>query len=262
MSPTNTSSFPIGKEVPCAGRNRQRAMISGPSKRGWLGEFGQFLRRCGSNAQPTGSRRYSRLKVCATRNRASVISRRYVASRAFTLIELMIVIAIMLIVMTMSVPLVYKMWHKEALNKAVRDVVEVCSNARSQAILKGVMTEVVFHPADRRLEVSSPPAAPPKPSPSEVWVPVEVETQPPPPPPANSGLSAQLSEKITIQMLDVNLTAYRDAEVARVRFYPNGTCDELNLVLLSDNGQQVGIDLEVTTGLANVVNDINEWLRR
>jgi prepilin-type N-terminal cleavage/methylation domain-containing protein len=182
--------------------------------------------------------------------------------RGFTLIELMIVIAIMLIVMTMSVPLVYKMWHKEALNKAVRDVVEVCSNARAQAILKGTMTEVVFHPADRRLEVSAPAAPAPKPSPSEPWTPIEVVTQPAPPPPPNSGLSAQLSEKITIQMLDVNLTPYKDADVARVRFYPNGTCDELNLVLLSDNGVQVGIDLEVTTGLANVVHDINEWLRR
>ena len=28
-------------------------------------------------------------------------------------------------------------------------------------------------------------------------------------------------------MLDINLTEYKDADVARVRFYPNGTCDEL-----------------------------------
>jgi len=62
----------------------------------------------------------------------------------------MIVIAIMAIVMTMSVPIIYKVRHKAPLRKAVSDVVEVCSRARAQAILKGVMTEVTFHPREKR----------------------------------------------------------------------------------------------------------------
>ncbi len=39
----------------------------------------------------------------------------------------MIVVGIMGIVLTMSVPLVYKVWRKAPMRKAVADVVEVCS---------------------------------------------------------------------------------------------------------------------------------------
>ena len=37
----------------------------------------------------------------------------------------MIVVAIMAIVMTMSVPIVYKVWHKAPMRKAVSELVEV-----------------------------------------------------------------------------------------------------------------------------------------
>src|SRR6058998_3130347 len=75
-------------------------------------------------------------------------------SSAFTLIELMIVIAIMAIVMTIGVPIVYRIWHQEPLRRAVNDIFNVCSTARAEAILHDKMTEVIFHPRERRLEVS------------------------------------------------------------------------------------------------------------
>jgi hypothetical protein len=34
-----------------------------------------------------------------------------------------------------------------------------------------------------------------------------------------------------------------------VRFYPNGTCDELTLILASDKGEWKKITTEVTTGI-------------
>ena len=49
---------------------------------------------------------------------------------AFTLIEIMIVVAIMAMVMTMSVPMIYRLWHKAPMIKAIRDVKEVLSRAR------------------------------------------------------------------------------------------------------------------------------------
>jgi prepilin-type N-terminal cleavage/methylation domain-containing protein len=160
----------------------------------------------------------------------------------FTLIELMVVVAIMAILMTMSVPLVYKATRREALNKTVRNVVEACSHARARAILNGRTTELVFYPRERRCEVISGPARPsPGPEGSS-------ETTSPP----LEGLSATIPESLSIEMLDVNLIEYRDEERARVRFYPNGTCDEFTLILQSDKGEWIKIWLEITTALANV----------
>jgi hypothetical protein len=60
-------------------------------------------------------------------------------------------------------------------------------------------------------------------------------------------------------MLDVNLNEYKDAEEAEVRFYPNGTCDEMTLILVSDKNEWRKISLEITTGLASVETDPNKW---
>jgi len=52
-------------------------------------------------------------------------------------------------------------------------------------------------------------------------------------------------------MLDINLLDYGASEVARVRFFPNGTCDELTLVLHSGDEWEK-ITLEFSTALASV----------
>jgi prepilin-type N-terminal cleavage/methylation domain-containing protein len=173
---------------------------------------------------------------------------------AFTLIELMIVIGIMAVVVAMGIPMVYHALHKEGLTKAVNDVEEVLNKARERAIMQGTMTEAVFHPKELRVEVAG--GGGPRPSANDSVGLVEPEA----PAPANSGLSAEFAH-ITIEMLDINLSEYKDAEVARVRFYPNGTCDELKIVLANES-KQFGIELEVTTGLASVVPDIRVWQRR
>jgi prepilin-type N-terminal cleavage/methylation domain-containing protein len=181
------------------------------------------------------------------------------ASPAFTLIEIMIVVAIMAIVMTMSVPLVYKVWRKAPLRKAVSDIVEICSHARARAIMQGTPTAVVFHPKLNRLEVSS--AATPPPPPDQEGGTSEFH---PAPAATGSGLSAQLSSDVVIEELDINMSGieFNDAETATVRFYPNGISDEMRMILF-DGRDRVGIELEITTGLASVVNDpLREWTRR
>jgi prepilin-type N-terminal cleavage/methylation domain-containing protein len=165
---------------------------------------------------------------------------------AFTLIEIMIVVCIMGIIMTMGVPLVYKVWRREPLTKAISGVVEVCSHARAQAIMHGTDTCVVFHPLEKRLEVSG--GGGPSRSAQDATGPIEVSA----PPVAASGLSAQIPDQIGIEMLDVNLTEYKDQEIARVRFHPNGTCDEMTLILVSEKGERREIKLELTTSLASV----------
>ncbi len=174
---------------------------------------------------------------------------------AFTLIELMVVVSIMGLVMAMGLPSILRAFHREALRKAVWEVQEVCSHARARAILQGTMTEVVFHAQDGRLELAGAGAAPPSGG--------EATAAPPPSPavPSGSGLSAQFPDKVALALLKINGVSYMEADVARVRFYPNGTCDELRLILLRpDTGQYQGVFLEVTTGLAFLESDPNKLL--
>ena len=79
-----------------------------------------------------------------------------------------------------------------------------------------------------------------------------------------SGLSAQLGDRVIIETMDINMAGieYNDAEVAKIRFYPNGTADEMRMILF-DGKDRVGIETEITTGLVNVVPDpLREWTRR
>ena len=171
--------------------------------------------------------------------------------RGFTLLEIMIVVGIMGIVLTMGVPIVWKMRNKTPMNKAVADVIEVCSNARRQAILQGRQVDLILHPRDGTFAVQAAPAPAAAATPDAAF---PIQAAPPPMP--NSGMSAQLSNHVMIEELDINKMpgGFRDAESARVRFFPNGTSDEMSLFLLSDRNERCEILLEVTTGLASV-----EW---
>jgi prepilin-type N-terminal cleavage/methylation domain-containing protein len=170
-------------------------------------------------------------------------------SRGFTLIELMIVMAIVGIVMVIGIPSFVKVWHKDALRKSVADVVEVCSHARARAILQGSVSEVVFHAKDGRFEVVS-----------AVSQSGEGNSAPVPSnPAASSGLSGQLPEDVGVAKLSINGVSSMESEIAKVRFYPNGTCDDLRLILMRpDTREARGIFLEVTTGLADVETDGNK----
>jgi prepilin-type N-terminal cleavage/methylation domain-containing protein len=165
----------------------------------------------------------------------------------FTLIELMIVVAIMGIILTMGLPIVYRLRHEEPLRKAVRDVIEVCSTARARAILQSKAVCVVFHPRERTLAVEG--AGGSEAGTSQVQVGLLG---------AGGGTSAIISDRVAIDMLDVDLTEYRDADEVKVWFYPNGVSDELTLILHSMEPVRDpirAISLEVTTGLASVESD-------
>jgi len=166
----------------------------------------------------------------------------------------MIVVAIMAIVMTMSVPIVYKIWRKAPMRQAVSDTVEVLSNARARAIMQGKVTEVILRPKDNIIAVAG--AAPPARAAGDDGGGQSSSS--------GSGLSAQLPSDVIIETLDINMSGveYNDAEVATVRFYPNGISDEMRMILF-DGRDRMGIELETTTGLADVVPDpLREWMRR
>ncbi|HLX94861.1 MAG TPA: GspH/FimT family pseudopilin [Verrucomicrobiae bacterium] len=170
-------------------------------------------------------------------------------ARAFTLLEIMMVVAIIGLMLTMGVPAILRTMHEEPLRKAVNDVVNICSHARAQAILHGETTTVVFHPQSRQISLAvmaatnAPDGFPPPAAPAGETITA----------PANASAlnSTQFADSITIDMLDVNLLEYKEADEARVRFFPDGTSDEMTLIIHSGD-QYRKITLEVPTGLASV----------
>jgi prepilin-type N-terminal cleavage/methylation domain-containing protein len=134
---------------------------------------------------------------------------------AFTLIEMMIVVAIVGLIAAMGMPSILQALRKDGIRKAVNDVQQALGDARSRAIFSGKTTEVVFHPLEKSIG------------------------------------STALPDGVDIAMLDVNLLDFGASDEARVRFFPNGTCDELTLVLhFHDEWEK--ITLEFSTALASV----------
>ena len=134
---------------------------------------------------------------------------------AFTLIEMMIVVAIIGMVAAMGMPSILQALRKDGMRKAISDVKDVLDTARARAIFSGHTTEVIFHPLEKSIG------------------------------------STALPDNVDIAMLDINLLDFGASDEARVRFFPNGTCDELTLVLHSRDEWEK-ITLEFSTALASV----------
>jgi prepilin-type N-terminal cleavage/methylation domain-containing protein len=166
----------------------------------------------------------------------------------FTLIEIMVVVGIMGLIMTMAIPNIYQLAKKEGMRRAVSDVREVLGNARAQAILQGREVDVIFHPVERRFEIGSSATA--------TAAPAEAGPDPgaakPPSVAPGTGVSGTIPEDISLEMLDVNLLEYNESEWTRVRFFPNGTSDEMTIILRSDKNDYRKLTLEPTTGLISV----------
>jgi prepilin-type N-terminal cleavage/methylation domain-containing protein len=137
---------------------------------------------------------------------------------AFTLIEVMIVVAIIGLVVAMGVPSLLQVLRKEGMRKAVGDVTELLGDVRANAILKGQNAYVSFRPAENRLNSSI-------------------------------GKSVTLPEGVAMEAIGINLMDFSQTEESRVWFFPNGTSDELTLVLHSGTDWRK-ITLEFSTAIA------------
>jgi prepilin-type N-terminal cleavage/methylation domain-containing protein len=173
------------------------------------------------------------------------------SERAFTLIEIMVVVAIMAMVMLMSIPFVRGTMHREALTQAMRDLEEVCGSARRKAILQGSMVEIIFRPKERTFAVAGGAANSGNGEPASQ----DAATAPA----AHSGESGRIADSLIIDMIDVNLSEYKDSEEARVRFYPNGTSDELTVIIHSEKQEYFKMALEATTGLPTWERDPSKF---
>ena len=152
---------------------------------------------------------------------------------AFTLIEIMIVVAIIGLIESMGVPSIVQTLRKEGMRKTVSDVIKLCGDARAEAIFSDQPVQLDFYPADKKLELAGMPPR----GASEL--------------PVKSVQSVILPANVDIDMLDIDMIDCRAQPKASVKFYPNGTCDELTLILHSGDDWQK-ITLEYSTALASV----------
>lgn len=152
---------------------------------------------------------------------------------AFTLIEIMVVVAIIGIILAAGVPSLYGFFHKSGLRKTTSDILETLQSARATAIMSDSTAVVTFHPRAGTCETGKAKGD------YGGWA-----------------HSAKFQD-CSVEMLDVNLHECKDFDTVRVRFFPNGTCDEMTLVLHSLNGDQWRkISLEIMTGLPQMTDKI------
>jgi prepilin-type N-terminal cleavage/methylation domain-containing protein len=178
--------------------------------------------------------------AAAAREADSCLSSRVTRHFAFTLIELMMVVAIIGLMMATGVPAILSVTREAPMRKAVNDVMEICSHARAQAILQGQTMTVVFHPRLRQVALSGSTGASAPSAPATRVGKAAVN-------------AAEFDPSVVIEGLGINNFDYTESDEARVRFFANGTSDEMTLVL-SSGGEYRKITLDVTTALASVGN--------
>ena len=175
----------------------------------------------------------------------SVTPRASTAPNGFTLIEIMVVIAIMGLVMAMGMPSIISAFKREGMRKAIYDVEQVCQTARADAIFHNHTTWVYFYPqpADRRFQLGGDPVT----GGAALADVASFGTNSA----GGSATSGVLPEGVQMAMLDINQQDFAESPWGRVRFFPNGTCDEMVLVLhFKDQFRK--ISLEYSTAMTDV----------
>lgn len=186
-------------------------------------------------------------------SRLGQTKRTHKSNRAFTLIEIMVVVGIMAVIMTIAIPSVYQQMHKDSIRQAISDITEACTQARERAILNGVTTEVRIQPGNRQISAvesgGSDGGAFGGGSAFDENGEAKVQHR------GGGGtiFTAKLSDHIIIEFIGVNLIAdLQQLDEVSASFYPNGTSDELVIVIRSDRGEVRQISTEVVTGIADV----------
>jgi Tfp pilus assembly protein FimT len=172
----------------------------------------------------------------------------------------MVVVALMAIIASLALPAFVHSVRKSPMQQAISDLQDACQRARMMAIMRGASTELVINATDATFSVrpyqetrttageeATDTATAPSDAAGAAASPGRVEPK--------DGLvptTVKFPESVAFKKLVVNLQDMMDSSEARVRFYPNSTCDAFTATLLSDRNEERTVTLEVTTAREEV----------
>ena len=180
---------------------------------------------------------------------------------AFTLIELMVAMAIASMMLLIAIPSIRGV-RKPPQVRATEDFVKGCREARARAILTGRPMQLVIDSQAGMMRVESAPTV----------IPTEAISDGPSGPDSGYSaprresetktlFSAHLPDEVAFRKLVINLRNVFDAReqvdsgttVAFVRFYPNGTSDDLLAEIMVDQSEVFRVTLDVIVAEPTVI---------
>lgn len=176
------------------------------------------------------------------------VTRPHVFVSGFTLIELMVVVAIMILTLAVAFPALREV-KRSPIAQAIKDIEDLCREARLQAILRGKPTQLVIRDGGAELIVEMAPegilgatngvsAIAIRDMPTDEG-PVPIDAR-------------WLHDEVGFRALVVNQRNFMEAAATAIRFYPNGTCDQFDAEIQWLRREARRLSLEVMTGLLTI----------
>ena len=164
--------------------------------------------------------------------------------RAFTLVEIMVVVAVMGLLIGISIPAFRKIMNKAPLEQGISDVETLCRQARAEAIVKQRAMDVVLNETEETVALTTAARVINAPDPfTGLIIKITEETQ----------LIDQVFLQVDLQIIAPEADEFTVDEI-RIRFYPNGTSETLELRVVGA-GEAYRLTLDPVTGRTAVINE-------
>jgi len=164
--------------------------------------------------------------------------------RAFTLVEIMVVVAVMGLLIGISIPAFRKIMNKAPLEQGISDVETLCRQARAEAIVKQRAMDVVLNETEETVALTTAARVINAPDPfTGLIIKITEETQ----------LIDHVFLQVDLQIIAPEADEFTVDEI-RIRFYPNGTSETLELRVV-DGSEAYRLTLDPVTGRTTVINE-------
>ena len=173
------------------------------------------------------------------------------SNAGFTLVEIMVVVAIMGVLLGLALMNFQAVNQKEPLEQAVSDLEGLCRRARSEAIVKSRPMDLSLDSEAGQFRLSTAPHALNAPDPESGLLVATVEE-------AIQMDQASLPSDVEFEIVVPEVVNDLDSTgVVTIRFYPNGTAEPLEAMMLMPGEGVYTLVLDPVTGRLNVRDGVD-----